>query len=341
MKYIHKTLLISALFLLHFDAFAQNKTLFIAHYNVENLFDTINAPDKNDEDFLPEAQSAWNNARYVTKLQRLSRVVMEMNDGLGPDLLGLCEVENRAVVEELKQQIGLKKRKYAIAHFESPDNRGIDVALLYDQKKFKLLRAQSLRVILPGDEPYPTRDVLLATGLTRNKARLHVFVNHWPSRRGGAEASAPNRIAAAARVKQAVDSLRQHDPNAYIVIMGDFNDSPLDEAPRMVLGADSSRDIQSSLYNPFIAASSDSTSGSYRYRGDWSYIDHIILSTNMFTSKSKLRYIEQSAGAVFFSYLLEQEGRFAGNPWRTYAGTNYIGGYSDHLPVMLKLELRK
>lgn len=341
MKYIHKIILISAIILPACKVSAQHQTLYVAHYNVENLFDTINDPNKNDEDFLPSGKSTWNSTRYLLKLQQLSRVIMEMNAGSGPDLLGLCEVENRAVVNDLNEQITIKKRKYAVVHFDSPDNRGIDVALLYDQKKFKLLAAQSLRVTLPGDAPYPTRDVLLATGLTKNKARLHVFVNHWPSRRGGAEASAPNRAAAAARVRLAVDSLQQYDPTAYIIIMGDFNDSPFDEAPRRVLGADSMRSQSASLYNPFIAAGSDSTAGSYRYRGDWSYIDQIILSTNIFAPTSKFRYVEQSAGAVLFDYLLEQDGRFAGNPWRTYAGPKYIGGYSDHLPVMLKLELRK
>lgn len=341
MKYIHKILLISTIILGVFEVSAQQRTLFVAHYNVENLFDTLNDPAKNDEDFLPAGKSAWTSERYLTKLDRLSRVIRDMNEGRGPDLLGLCEVENKSVVEDLQKELSIKKRKYALAHFESPDNRGIDVALLYDQKTFKFLSAQSLRVSLPGEKPHPTRDVLLVTGLTKNKARLHVFVNHWPSRRGGAEASAPNRAAAAARVKQAVDSIRLHDPNAYILIMGDFNDSPWDVAPREVLGADSSRSNSLPLYNPFMAAGIDSTLGSYRYRGDWSYIDHIILSTNIFTPNSKLRYVEASAGAIRFDYLFEKEGRFAGNPWRTYAGPKYLGGYSDHLPVMLKLELRK
>ncbi len=341
MKYIHKILLISTIILWVFEVSGQKKTLVVAHYNVENLFDTLNDPHKNDEEFLPAGKNAWSSARYLTKLERLSRVIREMNDGRGPDLLGLCEVENRAVVEDLNKQLNIKKRKYALAHFESPDNRGIDVALLYDQKTFKFLSAQSLHVTLPGDRPYPTRDVLLVTGLTKNKSRLHVFVNQWPSRYGGAEASAPSRAAAAARVKQAVDSLRKHDPSSYLLIMGDFNDSPWDKAPRLVLGADSSRTGDNLLYNPFMAAELDSTQGSYRYRGDWSYIDHIILSTNVFTPNSKLRYVEESAGAIRFDYLFEQEGRFAGNPWRTYAGPKYLGGYSDHLPVMLKLELKK
>ncbi|MFN3529755.1 MAG: endonuclease/exonuclease/phosphatase family protein [Bacteroidia bacterium] len=335
------SLFFSTLFFITFDAFAQKNRLHLAHYNVENLFDTINDPQVQDEDFLPDGNLQWTTERYLKKQSDLAKVIKTMNKGNGPDLLGLCEIENRLVLNELNKNLSSKNKKYHIAHFESPDKRGIDVALLYNPKVFKSTKALALPVIFEGDDPYPTRDILLVSGVLSNKTRLHVFVNHWPSRRGGQEASEKNRIAAAGVVRKAIDSLLQLDPKAHVVVMGDFNDGPLDHAPRMVMGADSLRTPDGFLYNPFIALSADSSMGSYRFRGNWQFIDHISFSTNVFLPHSKLRYVEGSAGPVFFDFLLEQEGRFQGNPWRTYAGNRYLGGFSDHLPVQIEFELVK
>jgi predicted extracellular nuclease len=341
MRIFYKTLIISTLIFIHFSVDAQSNRLYIAHYNVENLFDTIDDPKINDEEFLPGGKNNWTAERYATKLERLSQVVLAMNNGTGPDLLGICEIENRQVADDLRQRIHQKGRKYALAHFESPDNRGIDVGLIYDSKKFKLLRAQSLTVTLPGDKPWPTRDVLLVTGQLSNKARLHVFVNHWPSRSGGQEKSEPNRMAAARVVRQAIDSLLKADPTAHILTMGDFNDGPADIAPRQIMGADTLIKSTAPLYNPFLALNSDSTQGSYNYRGSWQFIDHISISTHSLNQNSKIKYIWGSAKAEKFDFLLEKEGRYAGNPWRSFAGSNYLGGYSDHLPVSIQIELRK
>jgi predicted extracellular nuclease len=341
MRIFYKTLLFSVLFLIYFSASGQSNRLFVAHYNVENLFDTIDDPKINDEEFLPEGKNKWTAGRYAHKIGRLSQVVRAMNAGAGPDLLGICEIENRQVADELRKSIHQKGRNYILAHFESPDNRGIDVGLLYDSKKFKLLHAQSLAVILPGEKPWPTRDVLLVTGQLKNKTRLHVFVNHWPSRSGGQEKSEINRMAAAKTVRRAIDSLLKVDPTAHILTMGDFNDGPADIAPRQIMGADSLPNGPSPLYNPFLALNSDTTQGSYNYRGSWQFIDHISISTHTSSSNSKLKYLAGSAKAEKFDFLLEKEGRYAGNPWRTYAGSNYLGGYSDHLPVSVQFELRK
>lgn len=338
MRIFYKALIISALILSQFSVSGQTNRLYITHYNVENLFDTIDDPKINDDEFLPGGKNNWTAERYAIKLERLSQVVLAMNNGTGPDLLGICEIENRQVAEDLRQRIHQKGRKYAMAHFESPDNRGIDVGLIYDSKKFKLLRAQSLTVTLPGEKPWPTRDVLLVTGQLKNKSRLHVFVNHWPSRSGGQEKSEINRMAAAKVVRQAIDSLLAADPTAHILTMGDFNDGPADIAPRQIMGADSLPQGTAPLYNPFLALNSDTTQGSYNYRGAWQFIDHISISTNSFNEKSKIKYIQGSAKAEKFDFMLEKEGRYAGNPWRTYAGSRYLGGYSDHLPVSIQIE---
>jgi predicted extracellular nuclease len=318
---------------------AQSHVLFVAHYNVENLFDTINDPNTSDEDFLPESKLNWNTERYAEKLQRLSKVIGDMHLGRGPDLLGLCEIENRLVLNDLRGSLKIAGRSYEIAHAESPDQRGIDVALFYDPSAFRVFNLRMLHVTIPGENSYPTRDVMLVSGLVGKKSRLHVFVNHWPSRRGGQETSEASRVAAAQVVRHAIDSLKRADPKSYQIVMGDFNDTPLDRAPREVMGADSLAMPKAILYNPFIALSYDSTAGSYRYRGNWQYIDHISLSGNMFMPNSKLKYVQGTAGPVLYDYLLEQEGRFKGNPWRSYAGDKYLGGYSDHLPVSLQLKV--
>ncbi len=341
MRIFYKALIISALILSHFNVVGQSNRLYIAHYNVENLFDTIDDPKINDEEFLPGGKNKWTSERYALKLDRLSQVVLAMNAGAGPDLLGLCEIENRQVAEDLRKRIHQKGKKYALAHFESPDNRGIDVGLIYDSKKFKLQQAQSLTVTLPGEKPWSTRNVLLVSGQLKNKTKLHVFVNHWPSRSGGQEKSEINRMAAAKVVRQAIDSLLKADPAAHILTMGDFNDGPADIAPRQIMGADSLLSGNTPLYNPFLLLNSDTTQGSYNYRGAWQFIDHISISTHSFRENSKINYIAGSAKAEKFEFLLEKEGRYAGNPWRTYAGSNYLGGYSDHLPVSIQLELRK
>lgn len=320
---------------------AQQNRLFVAHYNVENLFDTIDDPNIQDEEFLPGAENRWTAERYAHKLEQLSRVIKSMNGANGPHILGLCEVENAGVVSDLARQIGSKKAKYRYVHFDSPDGRGIDVALLYQPKHFKVTHSKSLRVTLPGEKAYPTRDVLLVAGKLPNKQPVFVLVNHWPSRRGGEEASAPARAAAAQAVRKAVDSLKQVVPQGIVLVMGDFNDGPADPAPREVMGADWPMSSSSVLVNPFLALDADSTQGSYRYRGSWQYIDHISLSPTAFQGNGKVQYVAGSAGAWLQPWMLETTGKFEGNPLRTYGGKTYLGGFSDHLPVKIELEWRR
>lgn len=323
------------------SADGQGKRLFVAHYNVENLFDTINDPKIQDEEFLPESESKWTSERYAYKLAQLSKVIESMNGGMGPHVLGLCEVENAGVVADLAKKASNKSRKYNYIHFDSPDGRGIDVALLYQPKFLKVTAKQSLRVTLPGEGSRPTRDVLVIRGRMPNKQVVHVLVNHWPSRRGGQDDSEPARMAAAAVVRRAVDSIHRQEPASVIMVMGDFNDSPTDKAPREVLGAGWPATEQTTLVNPFFPLSSDSTQGSYRYRNNWQYIDHISISPSAFNGQARVQYVPGSAGACLQPWQLEQEGRFKGNPFRTYAGSRYLGGYSDHLPVKIELEWRK
>lgn len=336
------SLLISSLLLIHFCSWAQYQKLYVAHYNVENLFDTINDPKTADEDFLPTGSYGWTKERYEHKIKQLGRVIKDMNDGQGPDILGLCEVENELVVAALVKHLrSTTKTNYAYVHFDSPDGRGIDVAMIYNRKKFKVQHSKSLLVVLPGDSSRPTRDILVVSGQLPNKSKVHVLVNHWPSRRAGQDASELARMAAAQVARRAVDSLHRTFAGSAVMVMGDFNDTPADKAPLEVLGAVWPASTTAPLVNPFLPLHSDSTQGSYRYRNNWQFIDHISLSPWLMQNDGKLRYVPGSAAAVKQDYQLEQEGRFKGNPFRSYAGNRYLGGFSDHLPVKIVLEWKK
>ncbi|MEN0047884.1 MAG: endonuclease/exonuclease/phosphatase family protein, partial [Bacteroidota bacterium] len=224
----------------------------IAFYNVENLFDIIDDPAKPDDDFTPEGRQEWTKARYFAKLLKIAKVVEGMEH---PAFIGMCEVENKSVLEDLVSRRTLSSRAYGIAHYESPDYRGIDVALLYDQKQFKLQKSSTIRIHFPVEivEDYTTRDVLMVEGTFQKEHQLYFFINHWPSRRGGLKESEPKRTYVAKQLKKAVDSLFQINPNAQIIIMGDFNDETDNKSIAEVLNAqekDTSL-IPKQLYNCF------------------------------------------------------------------------------------------
>lgn len=330
---------------------AQADRYYMAHYNVENLFDTIDQTETDDSDFTPYGKLKWNSERMSLKMQKLAQVVGDMNAGKGPDVLGLCEVENQQILEQWLTHIGLSKRRYCIVHEESPDPRGIDVALLFDTKKLKLVAFRAVSVFRPEQPEWRTRDILCVTLRTPKKQQIHVLVNHWPSRRGGQEQTDPLRATAARAARRLVDSLHGSDPEGIVVVMGDFNDRPGDIAPARILGSGvecrggSETGLElamdpSLLYNPFAAIDQNKV-GSYRYKDEWQFIDHISLSHRACSIKSRLRYVDGSAAPVLFPYLLETEGKYAGNPLRTYSGEKYLGGYSDHIPVKIELEYNK
>ncbi len=310
----------------------RNKDYTIAFYNVENLFDTINQPEVRDTGFTPNSDKQWNTKRYTDKLTKLSRTIANIGDGKAPTILGLCEVENKGVIEDLLRQPALKGHSYRIVHQDSPDKRGIDVALLYQPRAFKLESYETYRVLPPGKTDYYTREILRVTGWMDGQ-RLHFFVNHWPSRRGGAEKSAPLRQAAAATCKNIIDSITIASPNHGIVVLGDFNDDPTDASISQVLQAKPMQ-AKASLINPWVAIH-NSGQGSLAYRGNWNLFDQILLSPHFFQPKSKLQF---SQAAVHLEpELLQQTGNYVGYPNRTFAGSKYLGGYSDHLPVKVIL----
>ena len=306
----------------------------VAFYNLENLFDIYDDPNTLDDEFLPEAEKRWTQKRYQNKIFKLGTAISNIgfqSTGRPPALVGIAEVENRQVVEDLIQTRHLKHKEYGIIHFDSPDERGIDVACLYSKKYFELIEAEPVTLYLytPEGERDYTRDILKICGKL-NGERIHVLVNHWPSRRRGTNETAYRRIAAAQKNRELIQQIRDKEANAKIIIMGDFNDDPSCESVREHL-------VQDDLFNPMEQLHTR-YGGSLSHRSEWNLFDQIIFSANFH------RYQDQthsfSEAAIFDTELLKTyKGRFKGTPFRTYAGRKYLGGYSDHFPVYINLKL--
>ncbi len=308
----------------------------IAFYNIENLFDTEDDPKTNDADFLPEGDLKWTQERYQKKLTDIAKVIGGIGDEDGPEILGLCEIENRKVVQDLVNTAPLSNRNYAISHFDSKDRRGIDVALIYKTNIFKPLREKNYTVTF-DDPELLTRDILLVTGLFNGRDTLSVLVNHWPSRRGGDE-SAKNRMTVALRAKEISDSLLNKSAYHYVLLMGDFNDEPTDKSITEGLQASNllpSGNNSRHLYNAHFDLKHQGK-GTYNYRGQWNMLDQIIISPAFFSSAG-ISYVPNSA-AIYSPDWLQDTGKYAGNPLRMYAGKSYIGGYSDHFPVYIRVK---
>ena len=297
-------------------------------YNVENLFDTLDDPLKQDDEFLPDSEKAWNSEKYHAKLELLGEAISGPGEGL-PAIVGLSEVENMDVMRDLAEVSSLKKGKYGAVLIEGPDVRGIDVGLLYSRKRFKVDETESISVTLPGNAR-PTRPILYVQGRIKRGPKLHIFVNHWPSRYGGREQSEPNRIAAAEVLRDAVREVKSAEPGAYIVVMGDFNDYPDDTSLFDVLNAGT---IQApGLLVNLMKDREAEKRGSYNYRGEWGFLDQIIVSTTLVNGLIP-DVLPDSTGPYFTDDMIYVNDRGEEYPSRTYGGSNYYGGYSDHLPV--------
>ena len=317
---------------------ANAQVVTVGQYNLENLFDIVDDPKINDADFLPTGANQWTKERYETKLKNMAEVIASFENGAGIDILSVCEVENKKVLEDLVSRKSIKKMNYGIVHSESPDERGIDVALLYKKSVFTPTKQTAYTVPLPdGDK---TRDVLLVQGKLKNNAAASFIIVHFPSRGEGREKSEPKRIAAAQVVRNVRDAIAKSNPNEYIFIMGDFNDTPADSSISRTIGAWGNNDHKHQLYNPFYRMHR-SGEGTYKYKGKWDMLDQIIVSSNTLNPEAKVQYIEQSATVYKPSFIQESDSRYAGTPKRTYAGPKYIGGYSDHFPLMIKMQLQK
>lgn len=334
-----KTLFLAFLIAITFQACGQKpgaERMVIAFYNIENLFDTIDDPNTDDAQFLPEGFYEWTSDRYTAKLSNMANAIAGIGAGVctdGPDIVGLAEVENLSVLEDLIKTPPLDKSGYQIVHYDSPDKRGIDVALLYKPDAFKVINSTSNRLLIPGMPDFFTRNQLVVSGELDGE-HINLMVNHWPSRRSGPE----YRIAAARLSLHLSDSLNRVQKNAKTIIMGDLNDDPADSSVFVVLGAKGNKDLvkKQELFNPMWEIHNDGF-GSLEYRGNWNLFDQIIISKSLLSQKGKGWKFEKAA-IHSVSLLKEQTGKYAGNPWRTFVGKKYLGGFSDHLPVYIVLE---
>lgn len=309
----------------------------VAFYNVENLFDIENDTLTYDDDRTPEGKDRWTRERYQNKVGHIAMVLANIGKevtGSSPDLIGLCEVENKQVIEDLIGHEHLKDKNYGIIHFDSPDERGIDVALIYKKASFLPTAFSSRRLLLIGldEERNYTRDQLVVSGLLGDEP-VHLIINHWPSRSGGESLSKPNRIAAARLSRQIIDSIQRLEVGAKIIGMGDLNDDPIDDSLKMVLKTKGNpKDlVAGDLFNPMEKLFHKGI-GSLAYRDKWNLFDQIFFTCNLIkTERGKLRFWK--AGVFKAPYLVTHKGQYRGYPFRTYAGGNYTGGYSDHFPV--------
>jgi predicted extracellular nuclease len=311
----------------------------LAFYNVENLFDTIDEPMKIDSEYMPNSSLKWNTQRYFAKQKNIAKVIEAMNF---PTILGMTEVENRRVLEDLIAQPALSTKNYGIVHFESPDERGIDVAMIYRKTEFEVKQQKTLPIKFPTDND-KTRDILEVSGILRGGIDVTVFVNHFPSRRGGETESEPKRIFVASVLRKAVDDLFKKDPNARVVIMGDFNDYPNNASLNKTLGAaewqrETAKELPSAALYNLGAAIQRRGEGTEYYKG-WGVLDQIIVSGSLLDSRSKATTRDEET--VFNPDLVVFKDR-AGNrlPNRTYTGPIYRGGFSDHFPVFIPIYVK-
>lgn len=338
--------------LLHAQEEKDTLTLRIVSYNVENLFDYKHDSLKNDYEFLPDATRRWNYYKYKKKLDNIARAIVAIGEGNLPALVALCEVENDSVMRDLTRYSLLREAGYRYLMTSSNDERGIDIALLYQRGMFKPLFHQSIQIPKPSPKNPPTRDILHVCGLLPSLDTLNIFVVHFPSRSGGAKETEPYRLSAARCLRNAVDSICHRSNNPQIIILGDFNDYPHNRSIRQVLKAelppsDTDSVLPGNLYHLLARKTFEkkrfwqyNTYGSYKYQGEWGLLDHIIVSGNLLRPSSPFHTKEEKASIYAPPFLLTDDKKYGGKqPFRTYYGLRYQGGYSDHLPVYADFQL--
>lgn len=314
----------------------------VAFYNLENLFDTINDTSKKDE--LSPMMEIKSNRRFIykDKLSKLAGVLSEIGtekNNMPPVIIGVAEVENKQVLEDLIATEPLSEYPYDIVHYDSPDQRGIDVALLFNKDVFRPVHSEVFDAELYKDGfKVDTRDVLLVTGFLGDE-KIHVLVNHWPSRRGGAKKSSVLRENVARRDLEIVQKLQEENPEAKILLMGDFNDNPTDKSFKKVLKTEKSKKKtkKKELYNPFEKMYKKGFN-TLTYRGDIFLFDQIFFTGNLLTDKKDFSTFKYFKSGIYNpSYMTLQKGKYKGSPKRSFASGNYVGGYSDHYPVYIYL----
>lgn len=347
MKWIfHTILLILCLWPETHVAAQDSGQVVIAFYNVENLFNPEDDSLKNDDAFTPHGLNHWNHKKFVKKKNNIAKVILAMNGWSPPDIIGLEEIEDEYVLRKLCYDSPLKKYRYKYVHYDSPDARGVDVALIYRSDRVKILRSEQVPIVFPFDTNCRNRDLLYAVIGLPNRDSVHVFVNHWTSRYGGYAPTIIKRNFYASVVRAMADSILSKNPLANIVIGGDFNDYPEDESISEVLQANDwekadisgTGDNTKELYDLMFHFVKMQNIGTHKHEDFWGCLDHIIVSRSLL-NKSSPTSIENAQANIFKApFMIEPDEKYDGyRVYRTYSGPRYIGGYADHLPVFIRL----
>ncbi|MFZ4520362.1 MAG: endonuclease/exonuclease/phosphatase family protein [Bacteroidales bacterium] len=318
----------------------KSQFVIVAFWNVENLYDPYDDTTRLDDEFTSLGAKHWNWGRFSTKLNQVAKTLLSIGEWNAPAIVGLCEVENRYVLNKLIYETPLKPWKYRFLHHESPDRRGVDVAMLYRPDKFKIAASKTISIRFPFDTLAETREILLARGILFNHDTLFVFINHWPSRRGGYLGSQPRRNYVASILRGLIDSIQITQPKANILVMGDFNDEPENESIKIVLSAktDSLPCYDSSMYNLMGIRNKKNREGTLKYRDQWSTFDQFMISGALLRGSSGIVANPGCVRIIRSSFLLEEDNTYFGDKLnRTYTGPRYHGGFSDHLPIQLKI----
>ena len=338
-----KSILVFLFFAISLTVYAQTKPYKIVFYNLENFFDTVNDPEVLDDEFTPEGPKKWTQDKYDKKLHNMERVFFDIaaiNKDY-PVVIGVSEVENRNVLEDIVAGPKLAPANYRIVHHDSPEARGVDVAFFYRADVFKLEGEKAIRTIIPSLPNFKTRDILTMWGKIDGEDFLFM-VGHWPSRLGGKEASEYKRIAVGEQMRSIADSVKQIRPDVKVVLMGDFNDDPTDPSITQGLGAKLKvKELQKGDYYAPYASMLKAGYGTLAYGDAWNIFDNIVVTENLVNDTTDKLKIQKAPGSKFYGnifkrhYMVQKEGQYKGYPLRTYVGNNFQGGYSDHFPVYI------
>lgn len=316
------------------------KSLRVVFYNLENFFDTRNDSITTDDDFTSFGLKHWGREKYEKKLSNTYKTIAAIGGWEPPDIIGVCEVENKFVLADIIYGTPLRRYKYKYVHFDSPDSRGIDVALIYRMDKFMPINSFPIHINYPFDTNSRTRDILYVSGILPNKDTLHLFVNHFPSKYGGANITIPKRNFVASVLKNVIDSILQKSSISKVLVMGDFNDEPNDESIVKFLNAKcDTMDLKvPDLFNLMCNLKKTENIGSNKFRDAWSMIDQIIVSKSLINNNSEWKVKDNRAFIFKADFLLQTDETYLGvKTFRTYNGPKYTGGFSDHLPVYIDL----
>ena len=314
----------------------------IVFWNTENLYDTYDDTTTFDDEFTSSGLKHWSYSKFLTKINLVAKTLIAIGGWEPPAITGLCEVENKFVLNKILYGTPLKTWKYRTVHHESPDVRGIDVAMIYRPDKFRLLTQKTIRIVFPFDTAYQTREILMVSGVLFDCDTLILYINHWPSRLGGYAESQPRRNWVAKVLGKSIDSILSNNPFSNIIIMGDFNDEPDGESIRSFLrrDEDSVSRVAGNLINLMLPKLHKE--GTYKYQGSWTIYDQFIVSGSIFSGLNGLKAGFREVEIMKMDFLLDEDERFLGlKPNRTYLGPRYYGGFSDHLPISLQIQAER